>query len=370
VIRFLRRSTVYCLLMAGGAAPAAAQVDGSVSVMADAFPDLGESAGRQAAGELRTRVQAERRQDLGSHLRLVLSGQIDALIREGGGSSAHDAIIRPRELYIEAHGDRFDLRAGASRLVWGRLDEFQPTDVVNPIDLSRFLLEGRSEARMAVGMVRGRVFLPGATVLEGVMVPVFRPGRFDQLDEDTSPFTLVPFRAPEPSGVQGGARLTSTIDRVDVGVTAYRGFRPFGFYERFTMVGGDFETVRGPWGLRGEAAFSDDGETAFDGGMGVDRRAGGYRIAANVLYSHRLDHDVSLVAVADRSFARETRTVRMFAVYNPGDGTTFARTIASASLRDNVTIEGSAGVFAGRSTDTLGLLTKRDFVYARLQVFF
>ena len=76
---------------------------------------------------------------------------------------------------------RFDLRAGAARLVWGRLDEFQPTDVVNPIDLSRFLMEGRSEARLPVGLVRGRaVFLPHSTTLEAVVVPVlsaraFRP---------------------------------------------------------------------------------------------------------------------------------------------------------------------------------------------------
>jgi hypothetical protein len=367
--------------LAAGALPAAAQIDGSVSVMADAFPDVSDAAGRQAVGELRTRVQAERRQDLGSHFRLVLSGQIDAVLREGNGASAREAIIRPQELYIEAHGERFDLRAGASRLVWGRLDEFQPTDVVNPIDLSRFLLEGRSEARMAVGMVRGRWFLPASTIVEGVVVPVFRPGRFDQLDEVTSPFNLIPYPdtnlvptgsqpGPDPDGVQGGVRLTSTVGRVDVGATAYRGFRPFGFHERFTMVGGDFETVRGPWGIRGEGAFSDDGERSFDGGIGVDRRAGGYRVAANVLYSHRLESDVSLVVVADRSFARETRTARVFAVYNPGDGTTFARTIVSASLRDNVAVEGSAGLFAGRSTDTLGLLTNRDFVYARLKVFF
>jgi hypothetical protein len=47
-----------------------------------------------------------------------------------------------------------DLRAGFGRLPWGRLDEVQPTDLINPLDTSRRLLDGRSDARRAVGFVR------------------------------------------------------------------------------------------------------------------------------------------------------------------------------------------------------------------------
>ena len=72
--------------------------------------------------------------------------------------------------------------------------------------------------------------------------------RFDQLDEATSPFNLAPPAArdwPEPEttprNVQGGGRFTSTVGRVDWGVSAYRGFRTFPTYPRSTMVGGDFE---------------------------------------------------------------------------------------------------------------------------------
>ena len=61
----------------------------------------------------------------------------------------------------------------------------------------------------------------------------------------------------------------------------------------------------------------------------------------------------------------------MFAVYDPGDDTRVRRaSIAAVSLRDNVWLEGSAGLFTGSSLDTLGRLTRRDFVYARLKVFF
>jgi hypothetical protein len=116
----------------------------------------------------------------------------------------------------------------------------------------------------------------------------------------------------------------------------------------------------------------------------VDRRAGDYRVAANVLWTWRRadlgvslppdldlsESDVSVVLVADRSFARETRTLRLLAVYDPIDSIAFARIIGAVSLRDNTWIEGSAGVFGGSSFDTLDRLTRRDFLYARLKVFF
>ena len=166
------------------------------------------------------------------------------------------------------------------------------------------------------------------------------------------------------------------------------------------MIGGDFETVRGLWGVRGEiAAFVDDelqstlGARGVPGhsvsaGVGIDRRAGDYRVAGNILWSWSgVDNDdpagqvfagddevertdLAIVLAADRAFARETRTVRLFAVYDPADATTFARVIAAVSIRDNVWVEGSAALFTGSSLDVIGRFTNRDFAYARLKVFF
>lgn len=414
-----------------------AQVTGSVSVMVDSLPDLDETSGRQPVTELRARVFAETRRDVGEHLRLNASGYADGLIADRGlRTTTTAAVIRPVDLYAEWSYPRFDVRVGATRLVWGRLDEFQPTDVVNPIDLTKFLLEGRSEARLSVGLVRGRLFLPKSSTLEAVLVPAFRSARFDQLDDASSPFNISgppeggpdvgnagagfgrPITRDEPdfnwSNMQGGVRFTSTASRFDWSATAYRGFRAFPIvtaivtpaavsvletFPRFTMIGGDFETVRGPWGLRGElAAFVEDALQAsvvprsvpgqsVEAGVGVDRRAGDYRLGANVLWSWRstdetnddvalpVDEnlhgsDLTLVIAADRSFARETRTLRVFAVYDPIDDTAFGRVIAAVSLRDNVWLEGSGGVFTGSSSDVIGRLSQRDFLYGRLKVFF
>ena len=199
---------------------------------------------------------------------------------------------------------------------------------------------------------------------------------------------------------------------MDWGASLYRGLRAFPTltarpsdpplietFPRYTMIGADFETVRGAWGVRGEAAFFVDDELqstrllrgvdgrSLEAGVGVDRRAGSYRLAGNVLFSHRsidaadleardrgeagLDGtDVTLVAAADRSFARETRTLRLFAVHAPTDGTTFVRAIGAVSLRDDVWLEGSGGLLTGTSTTAIGRLSRRDFVYAKLKVYF
>ena len=374
---------------------------GYVSVFADHLPN-------RDATELRARIFAEQKVDAGPRIRLVASGFVEGLVADRGGSAVRDAVAEAQELTATLRTKPVDVTAGFGRVVWGRLDELQPTDVVNPLDVSRFFFEGRSEARLAVPLVRATFYAGEHASLEAVYVPIFRRGRFDRLDEPTSPFTLAPgvsFADRSPprtaANAQGGARANFTAGRVDWSVSAYRGFRPFGIYAasdpftiervypRFTMIGGDFETVFGQWGLRGEiAAFTSDAfqpeapgppptGSSFDAGGGVDRKAGDYRISGQVLV-HREQYaasrtartDVSLIVSADRSFARQKYEGRLFGVYNPTSGAAFVRGIARASLRDNVALEGSLGAFTGRGTDNIGRFADSDFAYVRLKYSF
>jgi hypothetical protein len=267
-------------------------------------------------------------------------------------------------------------------------------------------------------------------------VPVFRKGRFDQLDDRTSPFNVAPELTeqfgvclaigcptlpavlidadPEISAAstQGGMRVSGTAARIDWSVAAYRGFDPFGLveilpsppvvggpltfarrYPRFTMIGGDFETVRGAWGIRGEvAAFVEDSfqradahivqGSSIDAGVGVDRKAGNYRLSGSVLLHQESQNahpvtgaaagrnDLSLIGSADRSFSRERYNIRSFAVLTPSEPSAFMRAIATASLQDNVALEGSAGWFAGRGRDFTGRFADCDFLYVRLKYYF
>jgi hypothetical protein len=280
--------------------------------------------------------------------------------------------------------------------------------------------------------VRGRWYFSDDVSLEGVYVPVFRRGRFDQLSEATSPFNIVPGTAPSPACTpagcldvvtgarqtpgatwrngQGGARFSATTGRLDWSLAAYRGFEPFGHFEqvllpptperpfgavridqrhpRFTMIGGDFETVAGEWGLRGEVAYFPrdnlqspgamirEGES-LDAGIGFDRRAGNYQFSGTVLFhQERADaadaerRDVSLIVSADRTFSREKYRARAFGVYNPAEGSSFFRAITITKLRDDVALEGSGGLFIGDGRDTIGRFEDSDFLYLRLKYYF
>lgn len=397
--------------------------DITTAVLADILPSLDEVV------ELRARVLAERRIAITRRVRLTLAGTVEGLLADRAGGR-RDAIARPRDVSMGLVSDRFDLVAGYTRVAWGRLDELQPTDVINPIDITKFFLEGRSEARMAVALVRARWFLPASITMEGVLVPDFRPGSFDELDEARSPFNLVqdslrrlalpPAVVPileraEPAmgwrTLQGGARLSATTRRVDWSLSFYRGFESVGrlvfdgigagpttsqpivqvrireLFPRFTMIGGDFETVRGAWALRGEvAAFVDrtfqplhllglDEGHGIDAGVGVERKAGDYRLSGTLLFQQESSgvarrSDLSLIVSADRRFARDTRVLQSFIVWSPTDESAFARIIGAVNLRDNVWLEGSGGWFIGRGDTAIGRFADRDFLYARLKVYF
>lgn len=365
--------------------------------------------------ELRARLFAEEKFGLG-RLTIHLAGFVEGLVADRGrGQTARDVTARPQEAYVEVAGARADLRAGYTRVVWGRLDEIQPTDIVNPLDLARFFLEGRSEARLAVPLVRGRLFFGERATMDAVLVPTFTRGSFDLLDERASPFNLEADRIvclgigvcrpldpavlePPTSlrNVQGGARVSATAGRWDWSVAAYRGFDAFGTFKvqppdplalaplmqaartfpRLTMVGGDFETAWENWALRGEVAAIHSDVDRVDVGAGVDRRAGRFHVSGTLLVHRESAAAVngrttaSLVASADRSFAREKYRTRTFAVYNMTDRSAFARNITSMELVEDVAIEGSVGWFIGRSADAIGRFADRDFLYARLRVHF
>jgi hypothetical protein len=288
--------------------------------------------------------------------------------------------------------------------------------------------------------VRARWFAGEKATVEAVWVPLFTRGRYDVLDEASSPFNLladaercVPspvcppvaqFIRHEPARSlrtsQGGARLSATSGRVDWAVAVYSGFPGFGriwagpiglppgtppdflapvlvveTYPRFTMIGGDAETVRGDWSIRGEAALTTrdtvvtgasplgvDGHS-IRAGIGADRKAGAFSVSGTVLVEHRdadadsglgiaggTDTNVSLVVGSERGFARDTRKVRVFGAWNVADSSGFARTIGSWSLRDDLSLEGSVGWFFGRGDDTISRFADRDFVTVSLKTYF
>jgi hypothetical protein len=390
------------------------EAHGSLSFMNDILP-------RMDAFEFRPRATVNVLASFGSHWRARFDAQAEGLWASRN-ELVVDGDIHIREGWVEASGARFDLRAGVGRIVWGRLDEIQPSDVINPIDAARFIFEGRSEARLAVPIVRARWFNGEHWTLEGVLAPVFKRGTFDSLDERTSPFNLVNdaivpalifggVRREEPAvtwrNMSGGGRFSATAGRLDVAVAAYRGFEGFGpiqfepivmvgpfvigrfteTFPRFMMVSADFEVVLGDWEVRGEtAAFVEKyfaGESApgivrgraIDAGFGVNRGTGIVHVFASVLVHRQwsdedplIDRtDVTLVGSLERAFGRDRYMVRVFGATTPADASGFLRGLFAWRLRDNLTLELSAAKFMGHGETTLGRFEGRDFLLARLR---
>lgn len=344
---------IAALALAASAPPAYAQrgtVDGHVSIGVDHLPNLDD------ATELRARLFVERSWSSGPwRLRGAALAEALAADRDGARRDGH---LQIREATVAWAGEVFELRAGLGTIVWGRLDEVQPTDVINPLDASKYLLEGRSEARLPVAHARVRWFAGERATLEGVWVPFFTRGRYDVLDEASSPFNLlndarrcVPgpscpvvrsFQRDEPARTlgasQGGARVNVTTGRVDWAAAVYSGYPGFGRlsalplvilgppgapppvvppsvvvrerFPRFTMVGGDLETARGAWAWRGELAFT-TGDTVATGdsplgvrgrslraGVGADRNAGAFRLNGTVLLERRVAEADAAAGVA------------------------------------------------------------------------
>lgn len=379
--------------------PGTVEVRGEVGALAVAFPGLDVS-------EFRSRVRLEVTADPSPWLRLKLEGTVDALLADRGGR-VDDAVMRAREAWVELRGSGAEFRVGYGRMVWGRLDEIMPSDVLNPVETSRYFLEGRSEARLPVAFARGRVFLTDETTVELLASLPGRRGRFDELDEVTSPFNLAggALRREEPGAswdnVQTGGRVSTTLGRLDASVSAYRGTEAFGTvtltptglverYSRFTMFATDAEAVVGSWALRAEAAYFSDrvlpgpfgprAGRAVDAGAGIDRSAGDYHVFASIVWhrdwttdgpaSHNTD--LSVIGSIERRFSRDRFLVRVFGVANPVDDSGFVRSLAAWSVRDNVAVEASGGVFFGSAagTDTLSRFRERDFVFTRLRWFF
>ena len=103
-----------------------------------------------------------------------------------------------------------------------------------------------------------------------------------------------------------------------------------------------------------------------------------YRVFGSVIVQHQWSEEdpgvdrtnVSLVGSIERSFARDRGLARVFAVVNPADESAFVRGLAIWRVRDNVSVEGSAGAFLGSSDDAIGRFENRDFAFGRLAYYF
>ncbi|MGC9363265.1 MAG: DUF1302 family protein [Fidelibacterota bacterium] len=83
-----------------------------------------------------------------------------------------------REAYLDVYSSWVDFRIGKQQVVWGKADGYFINDIVNPLDLSLFLLQDFDDIRTATTMLNTR-FHHGNQSLELLVIPEFRPMNID-----------------------------------------------------------------------------------------------------------------------------------------------------------------------------------------------
>jgi hypothetical protein len=116
--------------------------------------------------------------------------------------------VELEEAYLDFFASDLDVRVGKQKFSWGRLDAFQPTDVINPKRFLEPFLTDEKDAKIGVPAARGTYFLSrvvpawlGEANATLVWVPVPVPTRFPLPDERWFPSgALVPSTLRIPPG--------------------------------------------------------------------------------------------------------------------------------------------------------------------------
>jgi len=368
--------------------------------------------------EWRNRLFLEKRKDVKDWLTFYISGRTDALLSDRE-EEKNDILVRVDDAYCNLYLAKGEIKIGYSKVFWGKLDQLTPVDIVNPLDISKLFLETeRKEAKLAAPFFMVSPYFGEQNRLDFMVLPFFKKGTYDELNEKTSPFNLEYFPSPFdkltveeqlPSknigNMEYGGRFSSIFREIDWSLYYFRGFSDFPVYKltyrynpiinesipdtikaeyfKYNMLGYDFEFVRGKWGLRGEGAFfTDQGfqkkgildyikGNSFSVGFGADRSFGDNYLNFSALYrkifvdsdiEERKD-EITLLGNLERKFSYETKVIKLLSIFNTMSNSIFLKGTLSVNLLENLWADLSIGIFEGKENDTLDKFEDSDFLY-------
>ena len=85
----------------------------------------------------------------------------------------HKEVISLREAWVEYFGSSFSIKLGRQHVVWGKVDGYFVNDIVNPLDLSYFLLQDFDDIRTPVNILKGKIY-KGNSSFEFIAIPEFK----------------------------------------------------------------------------------------------------------------------------------------------------------------------------------------------------
>lgn len=166
------------------------------------------------------------------------------------------------EAYLDYYGDSFDLRVGKQRVSWGTAVELNPTNILNPVDLSEPLGD-----RRAVWMAKLDYYTGNGLQVTGVYIPFFEPAA-EQIPGLPSVTVYKPEATFENSEYAMKASLLG-VRGFDASISYFSGYEDLpvpvksdggpiqkAIYPEVQTIGVDFATAIDDFGLWVEGAYS------------------------------------------------------------------------------------------------------------------
>ncbi|MFV0278875.1 MAG: hypothetical protein ACK5HY_17080 [Parahaliea sp.] len=236
-----------------------------------------------------------------------LSARVDGYV-ETGRDDWSDLDLDYDESYLRYKSTSSIATLGAQKVLWGRIDEFPPTDRLSSQDLRRFIIDDLEDRRLASPALRLEHFFDGNGKVDLVYYPRFREAQLADRDSAWHPVnkhsgeilglkTTAPAEAivrqvpvvedaPDSEG-GAGARFSSIGSGIDYGISVQKGrqsipyfsYHPTrnrieGRFPRTWILGGDLGVEALGGTLKFEASWlSDTPVTRIDGSYTTVRSA-------------------------------------------------------------------------------------------------
>ena len=209
-----------------------------------------------------------------------------------------------REAYVELVFRHLVFSLGRQMFNWGMADEFNPSDLLNPEDLSLFMTRMKTERKLGVEAARAELYF-GNFRWEVVWIPLFRPPLLPpdgsvwqpadlaelnrMTDEYPELVAVEDEQLPEPvlDNSSVASRVRATVGPVDLGAFGFYGWDYIPIYEfrydfsgdapvitvtpayqRLWAAGAEFAAAMGSYTVRAEGAYFGDRKYNVDSGLG------------------------------------------------------------------------------------------------------
>ncbi len=335
------------------------------------------------------------------------------------------------EAYFDFYLERADVRIGKQKIIWGEAEGAFITDLVSPRDMRSFILADFSEIRKAVPAFKVDYYT-GPYTLQGIWVTHFIPTSLPSQDSMWAQSPTLPFPATVTSVIFKEPTMPdASLENSEVFLSLGRFGNAISWklnggyvftdeplassltapdsatrvisqaYERYTFVGGSFNTALGDVVLRGEAALALDKpmnsldpsknppitiekHSQIQALVGLDWNMAGAQWSSQYLMIYTHDHTDTLVSQMKpiREFAHtftfrvqdtffdEQLTARLFAYLEAEPLNALIRPSVSYNFGNGVLLEGGFDLFLGDEDGTFGTYGSNSLAWAALRWYF